>query len=150
MIFFRLKQTSYVIAGSSRVLRLMRQHGDSARSSMSQPRSNHNRNYILNSNTASPEPSPVVKEDSSATKQTSAITQAQLEEAMASGLLNNFFSSHSILGGGGDAINNIPKPLSGTETSYAKPPAKYNRDLIDPEKGIFEDPETGTIRYRCR
>ena len=128
----------------------MRQHGDSARSSMSQPRSNHSRNYILNSNTVSPEPSPVVKEDSSAAKQTSAITQAQLEEAMASGLLNNFFSSHSILGGGADAINNIPKPISGTETSNAKPPAKYNRDLIDPEKGIFEDPETGTIRYRCR
>ena len=92
------------------MLRLMRQHGDSARSSMSQPRSNHSRNYVLNSNTVSPEPSPLVKEDSSATKQTSAITQAQLEEAMASGLLNNFFSSHSILGGGADAINNIPKP----------------------------------------
>ena len=146
-----LKQTICLIAGSSRVLRLMRQHGDSARSSMSHPRSNHSRNYMLNSNTVSPEPSPVVKEDSSTSKQTSAITQAQLEEAMASGLLNNFFSSHSILGGGGgDAINNIAKPLTGPETSNAKPPAKYNRDLIDPEKGIFEDPETGTIRYRCR
>ena len=132
------------------MLRLMRQHGDSVRSSMSQPRSNYNRNYVLNSNTVSPEPSPVVKEDSSGSNQTSAITQSQLEQAMASGLLNNFFSSHSILGGGADTTNNIPKPMSGTETSNVKPPAKYNRDLIDPEKGIFEDPETGTIRYRCR
>ena len=132
------------------MLRLMRQHGDSMRSSMSQPRSNYNRNYVLNSNTVSPEPSLVVKEDSSGTNQTSAITQSQLEQAMASGLLNNFFSSHSILGAGADTINNIPKPMPVSETSNVKPPAKYNRDLIDPEKGIFEDPETGTIRYRCR
>lgn len=132
------------------MLRLLRQHGDSARSSVSHSKSNFGRNYTYNSNNISPEPSPVVKEDPSLTTPTSAITQSQLEEAMASGLLTDFFASHSILGGGGNTMTTTPKATSGTESSTAKPPAKYNRDLIDPEKGIFEDPETGTIRYRCR
>ena len=45
---------------------------------------------------------------------------------------------------------NAPKTFSGTDNSNSKPPAKFNKELIDPEKGIFEDPETGAIRYRCR
>lgn len=132
------------------MLKLLRQHGDSARSSMSQSRSTYSRNYTLKSNTVSPEPTPVVQENSSVTKPTSAITQSQLEEAMASGLLTNFLSSHSILGGGADVLNTAQKAVSGADASNSKPPAKFNKDLIDPEKGIFEDPETGAIRYRCR
>ena len=132
------------------MLRLLRQHGDSARSSVSHSKSNFNRHYTYNSNTISPEPSPVVKENPSVTTPSGTITQSQLEEAMASGLLTNFFSSHSILGSGEDTISNTSKAISGLDSSNTKPPAKYNRDLIDPEKGIFEDPETGTIRYRCR
>ena len=132
------------------MLKLLRQHGDSARSSMSHSRSNYSRNYTLNSNTVSPEPIPVVKENPSGATPTAAITQSQLEQAMASGLLTNFLSSHSILGGGADVLNTAQKAFSGADASNSKPPAKFNKDLIDPEKGIFEDPETGAIRYRCR
>ena len=132
------------------MLKLLRQHGDSARSSISHSRSNYSRSCTLNSNTVSPEPTTVVKEKSSGTTPTAAITQSQLEQAMSSGLLTNFLSSHSILGGGTDVLNNDPKTFSGTDNSNSKPLAKYNKELIDPEKGIFEDPETGAIRYRCR
>ena len=146
------------VASSNRVLRLLRQHGDAARSSAqhgdaARPSAHHggaglnfSRNNIMNSSAISPEPTPMIKEDIPANP---GITQTQLEEAMASGLLTDFFASHSAFGGGTDAMSSAVKPSPATDVA-PKPPAKYNRDLIDPEKGIFEDPETGTIRYRCR
>ena len=134
----------------NRVLNLLRQHGDSARSSATHTntRTNFSRNNIVNQSAISPEPTtPSLKEDPPLT---TGITQSQLEEAMASGLLTDFFASHSAFGGGAETSNATPRGTSVPEPNNSKPPAKYNRDLIDPEKGIFEDPETGTIRYRCR
>ena len=134
----------------SRVLRLLRQHGDLARSVNSHVngRSNFNQNNVtVNPSAISPDHVPSLKEEATPAL---GITQSQLEQAMSSGLLNDFFASHSAFGGGADTKNSVTKAgVSGIE-SNSKVPAKYNRDLIDPEKGIFEDPETGTIRYRCR
>ena len=136
------------VNNGNRMLRLLRQHGDSARSAASHGsgRSNFVRHNTGNSSAISPEPAPIIKEDPPIA---AGITQSQLEEAMASGLLTDFFASHSAFGGGSDTANTVTRggPVTDTNT---KPPAKYNRDLIDPDKGIFEDPETGTIRYRCR
>ena len=136
-------------SSGNRVLNLLRQHGDSARSSATHnnARSNFSRNNIVNPSAISPEPAPLLKEDPPLT---TGITQSQLEEAMASGLLTDFFASHSAFGGGADTTNATLRGASLPDANNSKPPAKYNRDLIDPEKGIFEDPETGTIRYRCR
>ena len=146
------------VASSNRVLRLLRQHGDAARSSAQHgdaarssaqhggAKLNFSRNNIINSSAISPEPTPMIKEDSPANP---GITQNQLQEAMASGLLTDFFASHSAFGGGTDVMSSAVKASPVTDMA-PKPSAKYNRDLIDPEKGIFEDPETGTIRYRCR
>lgn len=146
------------VASSNRVLRLLRQHGDAARSSAQHgdaarssaqhggAKVNFSRNNIINSSAISPEPTPMIKEDSPANP---GITQNQLQEAMASGLLTDFFASHSAFGGGTDVMSSAVKASPVTDMA-PKPSAKYNRDLIDPEKGIFEDPETGTIRYRCR
>ena len=136
------------VASSNRVLRLLRQHGDAARSSAQHggAKSNFSRNTIINSSAISPEPTPMIKEDPPTNP---GITHNQLEEAMASGLLTDFFASHSAFGGGADAMSSAVKASPVTDVA-PKPSAKYNRDLIDPEKGIFEDPETGTIRYRCR
>merc|ERR1712020_710787 len=69
---------------------------------------------------------------------------------MANGLLNDFFANHSAFGGGANPPAAMSQRAGSVSDTNSKPPAKFNRDLIDPEKGIFEDPETGAIRYRCR